>query len=97
MSLGNKIDYTHSQYIYNNTQFDFSSISSRALLGAHNIRQQEASQVSISVESFYAHEGYDDVQIVNDIAVLRLSDPAPLNGKLLESFCIAVNNVLVLL
>lgn len=56
------------------------------LLGAHNIRQEEASQVSISVESFYAHEGYDSVQIVNDIAVLRLSDPAPINGKISERF-----------
>lgn len=50
------------------------------MLGAHNIRQQEPSQVRISVESFRVHEGYDSQRIANDIAVLKLSEPAPLNG-----------------
>lgn len=51
------------------------------LLGAHNIRQEEPSQVQISVESAYVHENYDSQRIINDIAVLKLSDPAPLNGN----------------
>lgn len=52
------------------------------VLGAHNIRQEEPSQVSISVERAIVHEAYDEARIINDIAVLKLSDPAPLNGDL---------------
>lgn len=59
----------------------YSALSTRVLLGAHNIRESEATQVEIVAASAYIHEDYDSRQIVNDIAVLQLSEPAPLNGK----------------
>lgn len=57
-------------------------MSSYVILGAHNIRQSEPSQVQISAESFYIHEAYDNRTAINDIAVVKLSEPAPLNGNL---------------
>lgn len=60
----------------------FSALSIEVILGAHDVRQSEPSQVSIASESHYAHENYNSLFIINDIALIKLSEPAPLNGKL---------------
>lgn len=53
------------------------------VLGAHNIREEEATQVKITVpeENINVHEDWDSVNIVNDIALLQLSEEAPVNGN----------------
>lgn len=55
------------------------------MLGAHYITVAEPSQVQIVAESYYVHERYDNQSYINDIAVVKLSEPAPLSGKFLKS------------
>lgn len=48
------------------------------------MKTPEASHVWIAGESYYAHEEYDDDYYTykNDIGLVKLSKPAPLNGKI---------------
>ncbi|XP_023013492.1 serine protease P38 [Leptinotarsa decemlineata] len=49
------------------------------ILGAHNITANETSQVRIKGTDIIIHENYDYTSFQNDIALIRLASPAPLN------------------
>lgn len=44
-------------------------------LGAHNYKNTEDGKVSLAVERMIGHEAYDEKRIVNDIALLKLTNP----------------------
>lgn len=53
-----------------------------ARLGVHDISDpNEAGAISIPIERKIIHEQYDSHYIINDIALVRLSAPAPDTGK----------------
>ncbi|XP_069970808.1 chymotrypsin BI-like isoform X1 [Penaeus vannamei] len=52
------------------------------VLGAHNIRQNEASQVSITSTDFFTHENWNSWLLTNDIALIRLPSPVSLNSNI---------------
>lgn len=49
------------------------------ILGAHNIKRNESTQVHIESTRFIIHESYNRDSFENDIALIRLETPAPLN------------------
>ncbi|KAJ8967698.1 hypothetical protein NQ314_002681 [Rhamnusium bicolor] len=49
------------------------------VLGAHNITSDETTQIRISGESVIIHENFSYRDYQNDIALIKLSEPAPLN------------------
>lgn len=59
----------------------FSASSVRVVLGAHNIQQNEESQVTLTSTSYVAHEEWDSNGLVNDIAIVELPEEVELNGK----------------
>nr|P00771.2 RecName: Full=Brachyurin; AltName: Full=Collagenolytic protease [Leptuca pugilator]1AZZ_A Chain A, COLLAGENASE [Leptuca pugilator]1AZZ_B Chain B, COLLAGENASE [Leptuca pugilator] len=52
------------------------------VLGAHNIREDEATQVTIQSTDFTVHENYNSFVISNDIAVIRLPVPVTLTAAI---------------
>lgn len=59
----------------------FSATSIDVVLGAHNIQQNEATQVRLTSTKYVAHEDWDSTRFVNDIAVIELPQEVELNGK----------------
>ena len=57
------------------------SRSIEVILGAHNIRENEASQVSIISTEIETHEDYSSFNIHNDIGLVKLPSPVSLNGE----------------
>ncbi|XP_045139179.1 brachyurin-like [Portunus trituberculatus] len=53
--------------------------SVEVVLGAHNIREHEATQVSLTSTQFTVHENWDSHKMRNDIAVIKLPRPVTLN------------------
>lgn len=53
----------------------------RVTLGAQNLTQDEPSQQKLGVAQGIVHEGYDPNGNDNDIALIRLSQPATLNDR----------------
>ncbi|KAK8405221.1 hypothetical protein O3P69_001652 [Scylla paramamosain] len=53
--------------------------SVEVVLGAHNIREHEATQVSLTSAQFTVHEHWDSHTLRNDIAVIRLPRLVTLN------------------
>ncbi|XP_063599841.1 chymotrypsin BII-like [Penaeus indicus] len=52
------------------------------VLGAHNIRENEASQVSIVSTDFFTHENWNSWLLTNDIALIRLPSPVEFNDNI---------------
>ncbi|XP_063599848.1 chymotrypsin BI [Penaeus indicus] len=52
------------------------------VLGAHNIRENEASQVSIVSTDFFTHENWNSWLLTNDIALIRLPSPVSTNSNI---------------
>ncbi|MGD7478535.1 S1 family serine peptidase, partial [Ralstonia pseudosolanacearum] len=50
------------------------------VLGAHNIRVAEPTQVTITSTDITVHEGWNSTTIKNDIAVIRFPAPVALNA-----------------
>lgn len=50
------------------------------ILGAHNIKNKEHSQVQIKGEEFIIHEKYNSTSFENDIALIKLAEPVELNN-----------------
>lgn len=55
--------------------------NAEVVLGAHNIRNDEATQQTIPSNEFIIHSGWNPSTLVNDIALIKLSVPAQLNRK----------------
>ncbi|XP_017775144.1 PREDICTED: transmembrane protease serine 9-like [Nicrophorus vespilloides] len=55
------------------------AVEIEVVLGAHEITKEESTQVRIISKEFTVHEGWDFDSIQNDIALVKLSKPAPLN------------------
>ncbi|KAI7815317.1 Serine protease [Rhyzopertha dominica] len=53
--------------------------NAEVVLGAHNIRNDEATQQTIPSNEFIIHSGWNPSTLVNDIALIKLSVPAQLN------------------
>ncbi|MBD4898352.1 trypsin-like serine protease, partial [Xanthomonas citri pv. citri] len=43
--------------------------------GAHNIRQNEATQVTLTSRDFFVHENWGSILLRNDLALIRLPQP----------------------
>ncbi|XP_047486378.1 chymotrypsin BI-like [Penaeus chinensis] len=52
------------------------------VLGAHNIRENEASQVSIVSTDFFTHENWNSWLLTNDIALIKLPSPVSTNSNI---------------
>lgn len=50
------------------------------ILGAHNIKTNESTQIHILGERRIMHEQYNTTSFENDIALIKLAQPAPLNN-----------------
>lgn len=59
----------------------YSFVSIEVTLGAHNIREEEATQVKITSKDFIVHERWQRLTLQNDIALIRLPTDVELNGK----------------
>ncbi|KAK7066348.1 hypothetical protein SK128_015608, partial [Halocaridina rubra] len=51
------------------------------VMGAHNIRESEPEQVSMTSTDFFVHENWNSFTLSNDISLIRLPSAASLNGK----------------
>ncbi|XP_050790121.1 mast cell protease 1A-like isoform X1 [Gopherus flavomarginatus] len=49
------------------------------VLGAHNIHEPEESQQVLGVETYYEHPEYNNISLINDIMLLKLTAKAKLN------------------
>ncbi|XP_042889047.1 chymotrypsin BI-like [Penaeus japonicus] len=49
------------------------------VMGAHNIRQHEPSQVSMTSYNFFTHESWNSWFLKNDIALIKLPSPVAFN------------------
>ncbi|XP_063599851.1 chymotrypsin BI-like [Penaeus indicus] len=49
------------------------------VMGAHNIRQFEPSQISMTSYNFFTHENWNSWLLVNDIALIKLPAPVTFN------------------
>ncbi|XP_037774657.1 chymotrypsin BII-like [Penaeus monodon] len=52
------------------------------VLGAHNIRENEASQVSMTSTDFFTHENWNSWLLTNDIALIRLPNAVEFNDNI---------------
>nr|AAL67441.1 collagenolytic serine protease [Paralithodes camtschaticus] len=52
------------------------------VMGAHNIREDEASQVSMTSTNFAIHENYNAFTITNDVAYIRLPSPVTFDANI---------------
>lgn len=52
------------------------------ILGAHNIKQNEFSQIHIRGENIIVHEQYNVTSYQNDIALIKLAHPVTLNNAI---------------
>uniref|UniRef100_A0A1B8XZ49 Peptidase S1 domain-containing protein n=1 Tax=Xenopus tropicalis TaxID=8364 RepID=A0A1B8XZ49_XENTR len=59
----------------------------RVFLGKHSLQQDEAEAVAISPEKIIVHEKWNSLFIINDIALIKLSQPAPLS-EAIQPACI---------
>ena len=57
-----------------------------AILGAHNIKENEASQVIIRDDIVITHPEYDPNELYNDIGLIKLERAAPLGGGKIKVF-----------
>ena len=49
-------------------------------MGAHNVREEEDTQVSVVSRSFFTHENWNSWLLSNDIALIQLPAPVEFNG-----------------
>ncbi|XP_043917901.1 chymotrypsin-like elastase family member 2A isoform X1 [Protopterus annectens] len=59
-----------------------SSRTYRVVLGKHNLKLTEDGSAAIAVSKFVVHEKWNSFLIVNDIALIRLAEPAVLSDKI---------------
>jgi len=52
------------------------------VMGAHNINQDEDTQVKVTSYEFFVHEDWDSFNIVNDLALIKLPSPVSLNSNI---------------
>merc|ERR1711915_658755 len=52
------------------------------VLGAHNIRQAEASQVTLTSTDFFCHENWNSFTLANDLALIRLPSAVSLTDEI---------------
>ncbi|KAK8405229.1 hypothetical protein O3P69_001653 [Scylla paramamosain] len=52
------------------------------VMGAHNIRQNEPSQVSMTSRDFFTHEHWNSFLLTNDLALVRLPSPVTFNDNI---------------
>jgi len=52
------------------------------VMGAHNIRNQESTQVSMISRSFFTHESWNSFTLKNDIALIKLPSLVSFNGNI---------------
>ncbi|MPC28803.1 Chymotrypsin BII [Portunus trituberculatus] len=52
------------------------------VLGAHNIRIFESSQVTLVSKDFIVHEHWNEFALINDIAVIKLPVKVNINGNM---------------
>lgn len=72
-------------YRYNKKKkyYQFSSASYvRVILGAHNILQLEATQVTVTTSSIINHPRYNRASLSNDVALIRLPFSVPLSSAI---------------
>ena len=55
--------------------------TARMYLGAHNIWQDEETQVEVASHDFQIHENYDSITLKNDIAYIRFPSPVAFSKK----------------
>ena len=63
----------------------FSAGFVEVVMGAHNIRINEASQVSMISRDFFVHEHWNSFLLTNDISMIRLPSPVTFNGKYINT------------
>lgn len=51
-------------------------------MGAHNVTTNETTQVVIQGEKVIAHDNFNSTDYQNDIALVKLSEPAPINDNI---------------
>ncbi|KAK8405268.1 hypothetical protein O3P69_001679 [Scylla paramamosain] len=54
--------------------------SIEVVMGAHNIRLEESSQVSVRTTDYFVHEEWNPSTLSNDVSVIRLPSPVTFNG-----------------
>ncbi|XP_069463339.1 chymotrypsin-C-like [Ambystoma mexicanum] len=54
----------------------------RVVLGKHNLKAEEEGSVAISPEKIIVHEKWSSFLIINDIALIKLAEAAPLSDKI---------------
>lgn len=64
-----------------NHLFIFSVKLAEVILGAHYIKEKENTQVRMNSSEFIIHKWWCSMLIINDIALVKLPMPAPLNGN----------------
>lgn len=50
-------------------------------MGAHNIREAEPEQVTMTSTDYLVHEAWDPNTLANDISVIRLPQPVTFDGQ----------------
>ncbi|KAK8405226.1 hypothetical protein O3P69_001653 [Scylla paramamosain] len=56
--------------------------SVEVVMGAHNIRQNEPSQVTMTSTNFFTHEQWNSFNLKNDLALIRLPKAVSFNGNI---------------
>lgn len=64
-------------YALSCTSADFVEV----VMGAHNIRKAEPTQVTLRSVDFFTHEDWNAANLINDIAIIRLPSAVTFNGK----------------
>ena len=60
----------------------FSAGFVNVVMGAHNIRENESTQVSVTSTNFFTHENWNSFLLTNDLALIKLPSPVEFNGKM---------------
>lgn len=66
---------------YNFIIYYFSVSNFTLVLGAHNIKGNDPTRVELEAGKALVHPKYDNVNIVNDIAIITLPKEVELNSK----------------
>ena len=61
--------------------FTFSAGFVNVVMGAHNIRENEATQVTMTSYDHFTHENWNSWLLTNDLALIKLPSPVDFNGK----------------
>uniref|UniRef100_A0A7M4FLG0 Chymotrypsin-C-like n=1 Tax=Crocodylus porosus TaxID=8502 RepID=A0A7M4FLG0_CROPO len=59
----------------------------QVVLGKQNLKEEEAGSVAAGVEKIIVHEKWNSIQIINDIALIKLAEPVELS-KTIQPACL---------